>query len=210
MQIFQAYVRCLVVLVVSGALGDSAWGQTAEDTNDPHAADRAALQQIKERYTQAVEKGELESLESKLAKGFSAVMVTGHETESFDELRDYWDYIRGLIGEDGTYSLEVLPEPAKFSGDYALSQGTTNEEVVAGGSTYSFETLWSAVFVKQSGEWRLLRLHASMDPINNTFVATARTQSIVWSLAIGGVAGVLLGVGGVLLIKRGGKKPEVD
>jgi len=144
----------------------------------------------------------LESMKLKLAEGFSAVTVTGHEAESFDDLRDYWAYILDLIGEDGKYSLDVLPEPAKFSGDYVLSQGKTQESVVAGGTTYEFETLWSAVFVKQGGDWKLLRLHASMGPINNTFVATARTQAIVWSVIVASVAGFLVGGGLVGLLSR--------
>ena len=105
------HVGYLIALItfLSVALGASAQEITPDD---PHAADRAELLQIKDQYETAVQSGELDIVESLIAEGYYGVMVTGHETKSFEELKDYWAYIRGLMGEGGTYEVEVLPEPA--------------------------------------------------------------------------------------------------
>ena len=195
----RTFISLITIFTVT--LGASAQ-QAVPD--DPHAADRAELLRLKDQYETAVQSGELDSLENLIAEDYYGVMVTGHETGSFEELKDYWVYIRDLMGEDGTYEVEVLPEPALFSGDHAISRGTTRETVTASGNTYNFESLWTAVFVKEADGWKVLRLHASMDPIDNAFVRAGRQQAITWSAAIGAVVGFAIGCAlvGVLCKRR--------
>jgi len=159
---------------------------------DNHAADRAALLKIKADYTQAVQTGQLDALEPHLAEGFAAVMVTGEQVRSFEALQDYWQHLRELIGPDGTYHVEAQNEPALISQNHAIARGTTQETVVASGRTYNFEARWTAVFIKQNDQWKILSLHASIDPIHNAFVRAALKQTLTWSLCGGLLAGMAL------------------
>ena len=195
------HVGYLIALITFFSVALGAYAQETTP-DDPYAADRAELLQIKDQYETAVQSGELDKLKSLIAEGYYGVMVTGHETKSFEELKDYWLYILGLMGEGGTYEVEVLPEPALFSGNHAISHGKTRETVTASGNSYNFESRWTAVFVKESGAWKVLRLHASMDPIDNVFVHAARKQAAIWSAVIAAVAGVTIGCTFVGLLCR--------
>ena len=191
----------IALLITLAQITPDAMAQDAADS-DPHAADRAELLRIKADYETAVRSGELETLEPLITEEFYGVMVTGHEVQSFEELQDYWQYIRELLGEDGSYEVEVLPEPAMFDGEYAISHGTTQESVIASGRTYQFQSIWTALFVKEAGGWRILRLHASMDPITNPFVTAARKQITLMSASFGALGGLAIGGGLMWLIGK--------
>lgn len=178
------------VIMTIALFSQSALAETPSE--DPHAADRAALLQIKAEYEKAVTADGPHALEPFLAEGFSAVMVTGNTVSSFEELNEYWQYIHDLIGDDGSYEVEVVHEPAQFSGDHALARGTTRETVVASGNTYQFESYWTAVLAKQPDGWKVLRLHASMNPIDNAFNRAALQGVMTRSAAGGLVVGVVV------------------
>jgi|GEM_PF-3040316 len=159
---------------------------------DPYVEDRAALLQIKAEYEKAIKADSPHALEPFLAEGFSAVMVTGDAVNSFDDLNEYWQYIRDLIGDDGSYEVEVVHEPAQFSGNHALARGTTRETVTASGNTYQFESHWTAVLTRQPDGWKVLRLHASMNPIDNAFNRAALKSVMTRSAGGGLVIGLVI------------------
>jgi len=183
---------CLSALSLAGA-------QSEKDTN---AQDRKALLQIKQAYEQAVQNRDPSILQPYLADGFSAVMVTGDTVEGIDDLKDYWQHIQDLIGENGTYQLQVSHEPALFRDEYALARGTTSDTVVAGGKTYQFESKWTAVLSHSESGWQIARLHASMNPIQNEFVSAVVAKASQVAGVIGFLAGALIAGGVTWFILR--------
>lgn len=152
--------------------------------------DHAALREIKSAYEEAVNSGHPEKIAHHLAGNVTAVMVTGEEVQGTAGLDAYWKKVRGLIGEGGTYRVEVLTDKTEFAGDLAFSRGRTHESVaLANGKTFKFEALWSTVCQKQDGQWKVLRMHSTIDPINNPFVL-ARLTATKWSY---GLLGLILG-----------------
>jgi ketosteroid isomerase-like protein len=166
---------------------------------------RAALRKLIPMYEQAVssedidpEKDNLETLRPYLSPDFSAVMVTSREVHSFDEMRKFWrDMKANYIGKGGKYRVSVKPEPSIVMGDVVVTRGTADETVVSDrGREFKYTSEWTAVFRRDpaakaddpAGQWRIVRLHASMDPVYNDFTAL---QSRVWkwvALAAGVVA----------------------
>jgi ketosteroid isomerase-like protein len=140
-------------------------------------------------------------------------MVTGDSVRGIEDLRAYWQKIKQLLGENGEYTASVNPdELSLISGDIALSKGSTQEVAVTGaGKRYEFSSQWTAVCRKEDGQWKLLRVQATMDPVSNVFVKAFLRRTAAGSglagAAVGLVAGALLA--GFLLRRRRATQPGV-
>ncbi|HEV8254237.1 MAG TPA: nuclear transport factor 2 family protein [Vicinamibacteria bacterium] len=186
---------CLMVSVV--ALGRL-------DADDE--ADHEALRKIRRVYEQAVAEDNVELLVPHLDPQFTAVMLTGELVVGADGMRGYWRRIKDLMGPGGRYTVTVEPDLSTLLGDVALAKGTTSDVVATDQGEYRFKSQWTAVCRRVDGQWKVLRIQGSMDPVGNPFVKKALTRSAVWSggggLGVGSVVGLLAGV---VLRRRGSK-----
>ena len=122
------------------------------------------------------------------------MLVTSDAVKSYGELESFWNDMRKLLGEGGGYSMQATVDGhATISGDMAVAHGTAADRVVMKGKTYEYPSQWTAVLRKQDGQWKLVRIHSSMAPISNPFVAAAVSGTkTVWGLGAG-AAGLVLG-----------------
>jgi ketosteroid isomerase-like protein len=158
-------------------------------------ADHEALRQLVREYEAAVQKGAPSLLKPHLAEGFTGIMITGEEVDSYESLAAYWERIQGLLGEGGKYSVQVnVAELATIVGDVAFARGTTEDlAVTSDGKEYRFAGFWTAICIREADGWKILRVHGSMDAITNTFVTTAIRTTSTFASIIGGVVGFVLG-----------------
>jgi len=183
---------CLLLLTCS--IGSAA----ADDE-----ADHEALRKLKAVYEQAATEGRVDLLAPYLDKEFTGVMLTGDLVVGFDGMKAYWQKIRDLMGPGGKYTVTVEPEPSTLLGDVAVARGTTSDVVVTDRGDYRFKSNWTAVCRRVDGEWKILRVQASMDPIGNPFVKKLMTTSAAWSGGGGTGLGLVVGlIGGVLIGRR--------
>ncbi len=161
---------------------------------DPEA-DHDALRALVPKYEQAAIEGKPELLQPYLDPEFNGVMVTSDEVDSATSLQDYWAKIQKYMGEGGKYRVKVhVAARSILSGDLAVAHGTTSDEVTtAGGKTYQFEGRWTAVCRKRDGQWKILRIHGSMDPILNPFVAATVRGSSIFAGVVAGIVGLVFG-----------------
>jgi ketosteroid isomerase-like protein len=159
---------------------------------------------LKTIYEQAANEGKPELLKPYLDLEFSGVMVTGDEVDSFDSLEKYWAKIQKLLGEGGKYHVKVdVPALSILSGDLAVAHGTTVEEVTTSrGKQYNFTGRWTAVCRKREGQWKVLRIQGSMDPIANPFVLAAVSSASLFAGTVAGIAGLVVGWLAHLLLFR--------
>ena len=156
-------------------------------------ADKQALRDLAATYEKAITDDDLSPIAPHLAEGFSGVMLTSDQVEGFAGLDRYWTSIKDLIGEGGSYRITLKPEDTDFRGDLALAKGDALEQVtLPNGKLIEFPSKWTAVCIRQNGVWKLLRVHATINPLENPFTAKAKTIS---NLIVGGSAGL----GGLLL-----------
>ena len=178
-----AVVACLLAFLVESALG--------QEPGEDHDALRA----LKMAYESAVNERKIENLTEHLHEDFSGVMVTGEAIESLAELKLYWSKIQNLIGSGGTYRVELRPDISRIEGQVALAKGVTHDHVVtSAGQEYSFESQWTAVLRKVDQRWKILRIQATMDPIENEFVQVAVKGGVITGVVGGGAIGVVVGV----------------
>lgn len=189
-----------------GLLATVAAAQPAED----EAADHDALRALVQEYEQAIAAGDPSLLKPHLAGDFTGVMVTGESVDGYDALVAYWEKIQRMLGEGGTYSVDVeVAELATIVGDLAYAYGTTEDRAVTSdGDEYRFQGQWTAICRREGDAWKVVRIHGAMDAITNTFVLTALAETSLWAGLLGGGAGVILG-GGLAwwLARRSRRRP---
>jgi ketosteroid isomerase-like protein len=163
----------------------------AQTPADPHEADRAALRELGARYEQAINEGKLTGLADALLPEMSAVFATGDEVRGMEAMQKFYDDIKTKLGDGSTYSIKMLPDRTDFFGDTAVAHGKSDEHVRLGnGTELDYQTLWTAVLLKQNGQWKAARLHVSLDPVNNPFVA----MKTKWRDRLFAAAGLALGL----------------
>lgn len=156
-------------------------------------ADRAALRMIRTNYETAVNSGDLTKLKNDLSDGITGVMVTGEAVKGFDGLVNYWKGIQNLIGPGGSYHVAVNVDKTDLFGDIAVSYGTTDETVrLSNGKELHFSTSWTSVCHRENGAWKIFRIQATLNPINNVFVSYLMTKMrLVYGVG-GFAAGIVL------------------
>jgi ketosteroid isomerase-like protein len=168
--------------------------------------DRTALRMIRTNYMEAVNSADPSRIAPNLSKDVTGVMVTGEEVQGFDELTAYWKKIQGLMGPGGSYHVTVNVDKTELFGDIALSHGTTDDLVRLGtGKQLPFNSHWTAVCRKENGTWRVLRMQATMDPVDNVFISLRLAKSRLTAGAVGFVAGAGLMLFFTFLNRRSAK-----
>lgn len=161
-------------------------------------ADRVALRRIKAAYEEAVSTGNPSKIAPYLSDGITGVMVTGEPIQNFQSLEAYWTKVKSMIGDGGTYQVKVTTDKTDLYGNLSVSRGTTEDVVhLANGKEFKFNSLWTAVCHKEAGVWKVVRMQATMDPVNNPFITARIRMTQIISGAVGFVAGVM-----VLLVIR--------
>lgn len=171
-----------------------AWTLHAQDAAPISAEEEAEwvkIRAIKPLYEEAVSTNQLESLRPYVAKNFHAIVINGSEARSFDELLQRNKELRDLMGAGGKYTVKVKYQPGTMFGNLAVAHGTADESVTTGsGKRFDYTSSWLVNLVKEDGQWKLYRLQASLDPINNTFVQ----DTVKYTRLFFGVGALLLGI----------------
>ena len=159
------------------------------DRGAVEAAEWMKIREIKAIYEQAVSANQIDKLRPFIASNFHGILVNGQQARSFEELAQRNREIRNLIGSGGSYKVKVNYEPGHMFGGYATAFGTTEETVVtAGGKSFAFSSSWLVNLIKEGDQWKLHRIQASLDPVDNVFVKDAVKYT-----------GMMFGGGGLIL-----------
>jgi ketosteroid isomerase-like protein len=164
--------------------------------------DKQALRAMARTFEDAIKQRDLGRFQAVLDPAFKGVVVTG-EVVDRTTLKNFWDWAWGLIGPKGTWTVTVNPEPTAFFGDIAVAHGSATDHIVTeGGRQWQFNWNWTAVIRRTAEGWRVVAAQGSMDPLGNVFVRTElRWNRILFGLG-GGLVGLLVGAGGVYVMKR--------
>ena len=178
------------VIIIAAAVAFCCWNTAARADED---ADRAALRMIRTNYEMAVNSGDLSKIENDLSTNVTGVMVTGKAVEGYDGLVAYWKDIQTLIGTGGTYHVIVNVDKTDLFGDVAVSRGTTDEAVrLSNGKELDFSAFWTAVCHKEGGTWKVFRMEATLNPVDNVFVSLQLKRAKLIYGIVGFIAGAFL------------------
>jgi hypothetical protein len=191
-------MRRLAALLLAG-LASTAHAQAKSPQEE---AEHEALRTLRRVYEQAINEEKLDLLGPHLHPEFTGVMLTGETVVGLEGLRRYWARIKDLMGEGGRYTVAVEADWSTLMGDVVLAKGITKDLVVTNRGEYRFESAWTAVLRKVDGQWKVLRIQGSMDPVTNPFVKTFMRRTALTSAGGGAAAGAALGLLGAWMLAR--------
>jgi ketosteroid isomerase-like protein len=171
-------------------------------------ADHEALRRLKTAYEEAMRDNRIDALAPHFHADFHGVMVTGRPVNSFADVQQFWQDIRGLIGNGGTYTTTLNPERSVILGDIALARGTSDDVVkTSDGHEFRFTTLWTATLQRDGGAWKIRSVQGTMDPIANPFARAFARRTVVYFTSGAGLIALVLGLllGGVWQRRRARK-----
>jgi ketosteroid isomerase-like protein len=193
-------IKTVLPMAVAAVL--CCWSSVAHADDE---ADRAALRMIRTNYEEAVNSGDLSKIKNDLSDNVTGVMVTGQAVKGYDGLVNYWKGIQNLIGPGGSYHVTVNVDKTDLFGDVAVSRGTTDESVhLPNGKELKFSTFWTSVCHKENGTWKIFRVQATLDPINNVFVSYQMQKAKL----IYGIGGFIAGAVLISLLRFLRRKPK--
>ena len=185
------YRRHLLLLtVVSAALAAPVLGQQEDDE-----AEHDALRELKAVFEQAVNETQLDLLKPHLDERFSVVTYTDSSFTDFQVFKTRWQESRERLLAGGSYHVELLPERSLLLGDVALALGNSdNVLTTGGGAEYHYGSNWTAVLRKVDGQWKILRVHSSLDPFGNPMIRDGFVQAATKLGWVVGIAAFVVGL----------------
>jgi len=196
--ILMTVVRCSVTFLLGASLMMAQLTITPEEE-----AEWVKIRSIKAIYEDAVNSGQIEKLRPYIAKDFHGVMVNGREARSYDDLVKIFVDAKALIGAGGTYQAKITYDPGTMFGNLAVATGTTVESIVTGsGKRFEPTSRWLVNLVKEDGQWKLYRVQATMDPVDNVFVQEKVKYTRMFAGGGGLLLGAILGAVAIRAIRR--------
>ena len=193
--------RCAVLrmpLLLAAILSFPLALAAAEDPS--RAADYDALRHLRSTYEDALSSNNLAEVKPLLAAGFTGVMISGEEIKSYEDFEALWMRFRNRIGEGGKYQVKVITNQTDFFGDVGLSRGYTEETIhTAAGKEYQIRARWTAETRKEDGEWKIVRVQGTVNPIDNPAIHEMVNGTRLIFGASGAAAGFMLALLGCLL-----------
>ena len=192
--------RIAIALCLSLMLAGPAFAQA---TGTP--ADHDALRKLKAEATAAVNARDYPALEKLLHHPFMATVETQASFDDFGKLKDYFKSLftrNSLRIKDMAVSAQADDLSQIYTGTFAVTKGGTKERyVMADGRSFNLNGRWTAVSIKENGEWKLLAVHSGVDFLDNP-VLLAVEKSSTW-FGFGGLGlGALLGFGAGWFIRK--------
>lgn len=159
-------------------------------------ADHDALRQLKSDAVEAANKRDYTAMQKFLHQPFMTTLVT---QDKFTEIGKLKDYFEGLFTRD-TLKMKTVTIAAEadglsqiYEGTFAVNKGSTKEHYeLADGRNFDLDGRWTAVSIKDNGEWKLLAVHLGTNFLDNP-VLNAIEKSVFWFGAGGAVGGLLVG-----------------
>jgi ketosteroid isomerase-like protein len=178
----------------------------AQEDNE---ADHQALREMKAVFEKAASENNLDLLKPYVPAEFSAVTYTDREFTDFEAFKTRWQKTRDEIVGTGSYKVTLKPERSKIYGDIAIARGDSDNVLVnSAGKKFEFTSHWTAVCRKIDGQWKIERVHSSLDPFGNPMLVDGVKGKITQYASLAGVGGLVIGGLVAFLLARGRAKAK--
>lgn len=197
--------RLSLVLVVSLLFSASSF---ADNKGTP--ADHDALRKLKSDAVEAVNNRDYVAMQKFLHQPFMTTVITQDSFTDSGKLKDYYESLftrDSLKMKKASIGAEADDLSQIYEGTFAVTKGSTKEHYeMADGRNFDIAGRWTAVSIKENGEWKLLAVHTGTNFLDNP-VLNAIEKSVLWFGVGGAAGGLILGfiVGWVARKNRQGK-----
>jgi ketosteroid isomerase-like protein len=192
MRFLRGRYRICAILTLALLLLPSVTAAQQEAADDE--SDHQALRELKAVFEKAASENNLDPLKDHLHEPFSVVTYTDREFTDFETFKTRWQKTRDEIVGTGSYKVTLLPERSEIYGDMAVAHGDSENVLVnSSGKKFEFTSHWTAVLRKVDGDWKIVRVHSSLDPFGNPMLVDGVKNKLLQTGALAAVAGVVLG-----------------
>ena len=192
-------VACIMVMTMA-ALPTAA--QTTQPVTDSNPLE--AIGALRAALVEAFNKGDIDGLLAHIDPEAVVTWQNGEVCHGPSAVRAYYDKM--IASPNHIVSrLSVNPEvdDRHVYGTWAVSSGNLHDEYwLTDGSNFRFDSRFTATIAKRGDVWKVSSFHASVNAFNNPILKIAAKKSGTWGAAIGAVAGLVVGIIGVSLLKR--------
>lgn len=188
----------LMLVALYAIVADSLVAAQDADRADDHAA----LIELREKFTDAMNKRDFEALKPLVTDSLTVISIDNEKVTGLDELSKYWNKL--FEGDQSIImSISVAPvadEKTVFFGDnIGIAQGTSTDKFeFRKAGTRELTTRWTAVVEKDQGQWKVARIHLSANVMDNPVIDATKAFGNL-KMAAGALVGFLLGA---LLFRR--------
>jgi len=153
------------------------------------------LRAFRDALVDAVNSNNRDRLVSLLHKNVTVTWLNGEVSRGPEQVRAF--YGRMMTGEKRVVAnIAIRPavdEKADLYGNTAVAFGSSEDDYkLVSGMDFKIKSRWSATAVKEDGRWLIVNFHNSLGAFDNPLLAAAK-QTALWTAAIAGLVGVVLG-----------------
>lgn len=168
-------------------------------------ADHEALRKLKGNAVEAVNNRDYVAMQKFLHQPFMTTLITQDSFTDTGKLKDYFESLftrEFLKMKKASIAAEADDLSQIYEGTFAVTKGSTKEHYeLADGRSFDIDGRWTAVSIKDKGEWKLLAVHTGTNFLDNP-VLNAIENSVIWFGAGGALAGLIVGFAAGWLVKR--------
>lgn len=193
----------------------TAGGLMAEEVVFDQEAEHEALRTLKAEVAQALEDQDVDQLRKYFAEEFAFTTVDQSVLTDLTSMKEYYE--RMLKAEDSLVtSIRMLPEAeiqtVFLDENTGYCYGTSEDTYTlrSTGQSVDMNSRWTALVVKEGGQWKIKTVHTGVNFIDNPLVD--KLKSLAWrNSVIAVVIGIVLGfVIGWILRRKSGKSVKTD
>ena len=177
-------LRRLVLCCFAGSVPFMA--SAAMDEQKEHAALRALNQEV----TRAINAADFDALKSRLADPFELTFADQKTIQSIQELRDYYAEMTTRGSMASIHFEPTADALTRFLGnDVGITRGSSKDVFTRkDGRRVDIDSRWTAVVVKQAGQWKLSSLHAGVNVLDNAVLRAVAGEMKKWMARAAGLA----------------------
>ncbi|MEJ2111621.1 MAG: nuclear transport factor 2 family protein [Acidobacteriota bacterium] len=200
-------ILIMVLLITAGSL-------CAQEIDPVQEAEHDALRRLRAEVTQAINDQNFDQLGNYLAEEFVFTAVDQTVLTDLASMKEFYD--RMLKGDDSLVSsLQIEPEAeilTRFidaNTGYCYGTSSDTYTVRSNDRTITIPSRWTALVVKENGQWKIKAVHAGVNFIDNPLID--RLKMLTWrNLSIAALIGILLGLGIGFLVGRNYGKRKIN
>jgi ketosteroid isomerase-like protein len=165
----------------------------------------AELRAVRDSLIEAVNKNDVDKLQSHLHKNVVVTWMDGRVSRHPDGVKTYYDQM--MKGDERVVeSVQIKPDVDELSiiygGTTAVAFGHSDDEFkLKEGLAFIVRTRWTATLVKEDGKWLIAAFHASAGLFDNPLLRAAQ-RMVYWVGGIAGVGGLVLGALAMRFLRR--------
>lgn len=172
-----------------------ATGLAADAADDPRAEDRKQLLAVFAEVVNAINEQNIDRMVAQMDHDATVVWLNAEASRGKEAIKAYYRKMVGASPDTilSKYTTNAkLAAPARFFGDIAVADGTTQDEFFPHRrGPFRLDSNWSVTCAKRDGKWQVVHLHLSTNVFDNNLLD--EVTKTAWYAGIGGaIAGFAL------------------